>query len=240
MEARWIPLSQFGRMESIEISSDRITVKTDPSNFRDNRITENIFMYWIEDSTVVFNGKRIERAAVFGITLLKKTIHRGGVFNNYGQILISFQRQAFMRDFMLCIYYEGKTGSMGYIHISVERSQGRATRREKERIFREISANLGMPLNISSISFNYDNTDREFWESVRQETKRMERNPLEEKYFEILGLERTEDFEIIRKAYRGMVKKYHPDSGKSEERPEREKKMQEINEAFEYLEGRFG
>ncbi len=51
--------------------------------------------------------------------------------------------------------------------------------------------------------------------------------------YSILGLNYGEPFEVIKKAYRKLALKYHPDrNGGSKEA---EKKFKEINNAYEYL-----
>lgn len=52
-------------------------------------------------------------------------------------------------------------------------------------------------------------------------------------YYEILGVDRNATPEEIKKAYRKLVKQYHPDLNKNN--PEAAKKMAEINEAYEVL-----
>ena len=51
-------------------------------------------------------------------------------------------------------------------------------------------------------------------------------------YYAILGVERTASTEEIRKIYRKLARKFHPDLNKS---PEAEKRYLEINEAYEVL-----
>lgn len=52
-------------------------------------------------------------------------------------------------------------------------------------------------------------------------------------YYDILGVDRNASQDEIKKAYRKLVKKYHPDHNPDE--PEAEKKFKEISEAFEVL-----
>ena len=51
-------------------------------------------------------------------------------------------------------------------------------------------------------------------------------------YYEILGVSPHSEVEVIRAAYKAMMRKYHPDTNKSEVEGRRAK---EINEAFEVL-----
>ena len=53
-------------------------------------------------------------------------------------------------------------------------------------------------------------------------------------YYEILGIAKDSDERTIKKAYRKLARKHHPDA--SSEKPEvAEKKFKEISEAYEVL-----
>ena len=68
-----------------------------------------------------------------------------------------------------------------------------------------------------------------------------EENKLEKKYYRILELEYGSDFNSIKKAYKRLLKKYHPDLFQN--KPEKLKSAQEvtkqINEAYTYFERNF-
>ena len=65
-----------------------------------------------------------------------------------------------------------------------------------------------------------------------------EENQLEKKYYKVLELEYGSDFSSIKKAYKKLLKKYHPDLFQN--KPEKLKSAQEvarqINEAYTYFE----
>ena len=48
-------------------------------------------------------------------------------------------------------------------------------------------------------------------------------------YYEVLGISKDASEQEIKKAYRSLAKKYHPDMNKS---PDAEEKFKEINEAY--------
>ena len=52
-------------------------------------------------------------------------------------------------------------------------------------------------------------------------------------YYKVLGVERNATQDDIKKAYRKMARKYHPDLNKDD--PNAKDKFQEINEANEVL-----
>jgi len=68
-----------------------------------------------------------------------------------------------------------------------------------------------------------------------------EDNQLEKKYYKILELEYGANFDSIKKSYKKLLKKYHPDLFQN--KPEKLKSAQEvtrqINEAYTYFERKF-
>ena len=52
-------------------------------------------------------------------------------------------------------------------------------------------------------------------------------------YYKVLGVEKSATQDEIRKAYRKLAKKYHPDINKDD--PQAKERFQEINEANEVL-----
>jgi len=52
-------------------------------------------------------------------------------------------------------------------------------------------------------------------------------------YYETLGVARDADDDVLRKAYRKLARKYHPDVAK--DKVEGERKFKELNEAYEVL-----
>lgn len=58
---------------------------------------------------------------------------------------------------------------------------------------------------------------------------------MEESYYEILGINKNASKDEIKKAYRKLAKKYHPDRLNENERKEGEEKFKKIGEAYEIL-----
>lgn len=53
-------------------------------------------------------------------------------------------------------------------------------------------------------------------------------------YYEVLGVSKTATDEELKKAYRRLAKKYHPDAN-PDNKEEAEKNFKEVNEAYEVL-----
>ena len=53
-------------------------------------------------------------------------------------------------------------------------------------------------------------------------------------YYEVLGVDKSADSDAIKKAYRNLAKKYHPDVS-TEPKDVAEAKFKEISEAYEVL-----
>lgn len=58
---------------------------------------------------------------------------------------------------------------------------------------------------------------------------------MEQNYYDILEVSKNASPEIIEKAYKTLVKKYHPDLQKSEDKNKYEEKIKKINEAYDIL-----
>ena len=56
---------------------------------------------------------------------------------------------------------------------------------------------------------------------------------MEQNYYEILEVNKNASPEIIEKAYKTLVKKYHPDLQQDENKNKYEEKIKKINEAYE-------
>jgi len=54
-------------------------------------------------------------------------------------------------------------------------------------------------------------------------------------YYEILGVKKTDSDEVIKKAYKKLALKYHPDKVSADKKNEHEDKFKEINEAYSTL-----
>lgn len=63
----------------------------------------------------------------------------------------------------------------------------------------------------------------------------------EKKYFGYLEMEPTKDFTLIKKQYRKMMKKYHPDryTETDKKRDIAEEITRQLNEAYEYFEDKY-
>ena len=73
--------------------------------------------------------------------------------------------------------------------------------------------------------FTWEIRKRLDWRCLMMETKR--------DYYEVLGVSRNADEKEIKRAYRKLAKKYHPDTNAGD--PVAEEKLKEVNEAYDVL-----
>lgn len=101
---------------------------------------------------------------------------------------------------------------------------------DEERILKIISKEL----NISSEVYNT------IINSLQQKMKNNQNSMTLEKAYEILGVDRSDDMNTIKKAYRKLIHKYHPDIISSQDKDEKymeeaTAKTQEINQAYQIV-----
>ena len=58
---------------------------------------------------------------------------------------------------------------------------------------------------------------------------------MEENYYDILEINKNASPEIIEKAYKTLIKKYHPDLQKNDLKIKYEEKIKKINESYDVL-----
>ena len=77
-------------------------------------------------------------------------------------------------------------------------------------------------------NFNYGNNNRS--ENVYFSSRERK-----DKYYRLLGLQKDASREEIKRRYRQLAKKHHPDMANNDPQKELESKFKEINEAYQFL-----
>ena len=103
--------------------------------------------------------------------------------------------------------------------------------------------------NIIKSNINFSNTDsgpeidmNSYEDFYYEDSKDIpDENRTEKKYYKILELEYGSDFGQIKKSYKKLLKKYHPDlfQNNPEKQEKAQKVTQQINEAYTYFERKF-
>ena len=105
-------------------------------------------------------------------------------------------------------------------------------------LFKRIKNIIKSNINHKEETFTDINSYEDVYYSDREIPKE---NNLEKKYYKILELEYGADFSDIKKSYKRLLKKYHPDLFQN--KPEKLKSAQEvtrqINEAYTYFERKY-
>ena len=120
----------------------------------------------------------------------------------------------------------------------------------EKRAIDEVAAAFGL----SNIEMFYTSFEREFGkgynsrQNYRENYRQEYRQDYNQSYnessqskdpYEVLGVSKTASFDEVKKKYRELVRKYHPDflenKNDANESAKRTKKTQEINEAYEKI-----
>ncbi|NLY03438.1 MAG: DnaJ domain-containing protein [Campylobacter sp.] len=196
-----------------------LLAKVAKSDGRVNEAEATFITQMLSEITRQFNGSNKDREE------LKKVyeIEKESVSNAYN---VAFEyRQKFRLS---------TSSAIGRIHffLNVAYIDGDFSRAEKQ-IIGEICDGFG--INIDLKAHIFAKFDAEFSTNKQHSSSKPKLDP-----YKILGLDRSASFDDIKKQYRGLVRKYHPDiligRGVDEEIVEAgTKKLQEINEAYEEI-----
>ena len=104
-----------------------------------------------------------------------------------------------------------------------------------KRVKNIIKSNLNYSSDLSDTNIDINSYEDIYFEDSKEIS---EENSVDKKYYDVLGLEYGADFDKIKKAYRILLKKYHPDLFVSDKSKLEiaQKLTQKINEAYNYFE----
>ncbi len=105
------------------------------------------------------------------------------------------------------------------------------------------------PLSVDDVFKEYEERSEKGYYNKNQENKENDTEKKYEphgtskdkKYYDVLELSENAGFEEIKKAYKRLMKKYHPDKfpGDEKKRAAAQNLAQQINEAYSYFEKKF-
>lgn len=146
---------------------------------------------------------------------------------------------------MIATYYNRRDIiiAIAYLLVSITMQDSKGMSEVEDQQIRLILAELGISsYEYESIkgSFTREQNYYSYGQAGTGSTFSQNSGSLTKKYCEILGVDENASFSEIKKAYRKLVKEYHPDKMASESMPEdytkfANQKIIEINEAYEYL-----
>ncbi len=101
---------------------------------------------------------------------------------------------------------------------------------DEEKILKEIANELGISSEVYDSIVN----------SLAQKMKNNQQSMTAQKAYEILGVKESDDINTIKKAYRKLIREYHPDILSSQDKDEKymeeaTAKTQEINQAYQVI-----
>ncbi|AGO60414.1 J domain-containing protein [Ferroplasma acidarmanus] len=224
-----IPFSDFGRLESIKKQNNRLLFDNDLSGFKGKKVYQYIFLYWISDDSIIYNGKKIAKISVNGNLLQRKVLFRQNVFEKFGDTTWTFGLSEKINNGIILCYYHNSEGQKAFAHIFINKSLKRKIAKKIIETLTEAAEKYGMPIKEGYVFYEY--IDKENY----KESPPQQEEGGDEKLFKILEIDPTDNPEIIKNAYRKMAKIYHPDLTTPENEEEYSEKMKNINYAYEKL-----
>lgn len=210
--------------------------KIEPKNDIDSFVeTEKEVFYYLESFSYLEN--------IFSPILSKETLNfeeflnfiiLDGTIEEYyknGKVLMRTSFKNSLKSGKMEVFYEN-----GKIKVEIPYSRGVVDGIAKEyfesgRLAKEIHYKDGKEIFYKSY---FDNDKKQ--EKEKYSNGYSKDNP--NRYYAILGVNKNITKDELKKAYRELVKKYHPDKFENSSKKEKEKaenKMKEINEAYDYL-----
>ncbi len=224
-----IPFSDFGRPENIKKQNNRLLFDNDLSGFQGKKVYQYIFLYWVSDDSIIYNGKKIAKISVNGNLLQRKVLFRQNVFEKFGDTTWTFTLSDKINNGIILCYYHNNEGQKAFAHIFIDKSLKRKLAKKISETLIEAAEKYGMAIREGYVFYEY--IDKENYRETVPESGKDE----DEKLFKTLEIEPTDDPEIIKNAYRKMAKIYHPDLSTPENEEEHSEKMKNINFAYEKL-----
>lgn len=152
-------------------------------------------------------------------------------YREFTRMIVSYYNR---RDIIIAI---------AYLLVSITMQDSKGMSAVEDQQIRLILAELGVSsYEYESIkgSFTREQNYYSYGQAGTGSAFSQNNGSLTKKYCEILGVDENASFSEIKKAYRKLVKEYHPDKMASESMPEdyakfANQKIIEINESYEYL-----
>jgi hypothetical protein len=224
-----VPFSNFGNPEKIKKINGRLFFDNDLSGFQGKKVYQYIFLYWVSDDSIIYNGKKTVKVSVNGNLLQRKVLYRQNIFDKFGDTQWSFSIGNKINNGIILCYYHNKERDRSFAHIFIDPSLKRKTAKRVLETLMQAAEQYGMSIKEGYVFYEY--IDRENYKESTLENKENE----DDKLFEILEIEQTDNPETIKNAYRKMAKIYHPDLSTPENEEAYLEKMKNINYAYEKL-----
>ncbi len=223
-----IPFSKFSNIYKTKKINNSIPFEDDLTGFKEKKVYQYIFLYWISDDSIIYSGKNIVKVSVNGNLLQRKVIFRQNIFDKFGDTVWSFNVSEKINNGILLCYYHDKSIEKTFGHIFLDNSRGRRHLKQISQILYDAANKFGMAIKEQYVFYEF--IDRDKYKEPRNEKEENEND-----MFSVLEIGPTENPDEIKTAYRKLAKIYHPDFATPENEEEYSEKMKKINIAYEYL-----
>lgn len=239
VDASGVPFSKFGKPQELTLKDGRVYITNDIEGFSKKKVFQYISIFFVLGESLLTEKKDLIKMDISCLNLKPSPLFRKNVFEPFQKLSWSLRiPDEFKGALVLCSYDDGTFSSFFSYIILPEEYSRKIKKLMREQLFKAAEVR-GMSGSNEPFIFEYVNREK-YRKAYGYDPKISHDQIKEEEMFRRLNMEPCKDINIIRSAYKKMVRMYHPDLLGESESESSNDRMKEIIEAYDYLYRRYG